>query len=215
VTWHGRNYEVHGVNDWTAHTGGQPHFKYLLVEVAEDEQFALPAGTPGPDASPIATQAWVEAQIMALQPHTVPLYPVPNSGLISDDPTIGSVDADGEATSADEVVLHAFVIDTIEAQVLAIKTILDWSVTVVGGSGSTRWLVSEGTEAVGDAPSDDAEPISAWFVASTGTARFKKSGRVPDAALPAGSFTLLLTGKVAAGALSATISQELMLEVTF
>ncbi|MFA6605149.1 MAG: hypothetical protein WCS88_04085 [Patescibacteria group bacterium] len=215
VTWHSRNYEVHGVEDWTAHTSGQPHFKYLLVEVAEDERFSVPAGTPGPDASPIATQSWVTEQIMALRPNTATLRPVPSSGLITDDPTSGSIDAAGQATTDAEVVLHVLSVDTADNEMLAIIATLVWGVTVSGGTGSTRWLISEDTETVGQPPSAGASPISGWFSATAGTNRHSKSGRVPDSALPEESFYLLLTGKVTAGTLTATISEETTLEVTF
>jgi hypothetical protein len=218
VAWHGRNYEVHGVEDWTAHTGGLVHYKYLLVEVGEDESQYPPGPVPpGPTPDLYATQSWVLAQIAMLRPHSVSLYPVPASGLLNGDPTTGSIDADGEATGTDEVVLHAFVVDSVDVQILGIRTILLWGTTVDGGTGSTRWLISTGTEEVGEAPSDDAEPISAWYPAPTVATQQHTSGRVDDDVLPPGSFTLLLSGKVdALGAtLSATISKELLLKVTF
>jgi hypothetical protein len=37
LTWHGRSYVVHGTQDYTQHTTGIPHRRYVLEEVGGDE----------------------------------------------------------------------------------------------------------------------------------------------------------------------------------
>jgi len=173
-----------------------------------------PAGPEGPEGPPGPAGA-IELNMGI----TTTFYPIHTDALLSEDPTIHEVDATTTANNFTEFriveILDIELEDNLDIK--SIFGVIRWSTELLSGnSGLTRIAVTTDTQTVGEAPVGTVVPITTDIPATTTKTIHSVSGLFPEAALPNGSFHILLLGKPLefGGEIKVTIFDETSLEVT-
>lgn len=187
-----------------------------------DEKAAL-VGTSGvaSDTNRYVTDADPRlAGVVGGGPQMVTFYLVNPVGALDEDPTVEAVDSDGDADDDTQwIVMHksTFYIPASTAA-RSLGAILRWNARVTSGTGGTKWAISTDAEFVGSPPSVGAiDLLTSPKPVTTSEQNQDVSGLIPGAALPTGTFFILLLGKPdqAGETVTAKILTESSLELVY
>lgn len=186
-----------------------------------DEKAALQgtAGAPGPANRYVTDDDPRLAGVVGGGPQMVTLYIASPIGGLNVDPTVEEIDAAAADDHTRQLVMYkkTFYIPA-SSTARSVGAILRWAARASSGTGETRWAISVGSETVGLPPSIDAiDLLSSPKQASTTEEHHTVSGLIPEAALPTGSFSILLIGRphLAGQSVTAKILTESSLELVY
>lgn len=200
-----------------------------LWELAQDLQAAADAlaalstwigdlVTEHPDLETAITEIAEDVVTAALQGRrqSATVHLTNSSELVNADPAIHEVAIAQTASNESQfTVLAVYEIEAVEQHSLFV--LLSWTSQMNSATGLTKWMLSEAAESAGSPPSGSAVDVTDAVFSSSSKDTHSRSGTVPAAAIPSGTFRLLLCGKPDApgDVLTASLLNESKVELSY